>query len=188
MADAPAKEPTGFAAGDSLAWDRDLPGYSAADGWAVKYVLRGPASLDIAGGDVVGTGTTYRVRVAAAKTAALTPGSYRLAGYAVGPGGARAQVHSSIVAVTPDFAAAGADSDLGHAERALSIIESAIEGRLMKDQETFAIDGTAVSRIPIDRLTVLRRTYRAEVRSLRRMARRQGPPVITNVGRADFGR
>lgn len=76
----PTNEPTAIRAGDSAAWTRELPAYSAADGWALKYRLLYAAgtAVDITS---TGAGTLHTVNLSAANTASWVAGSATLVAY-----------------------------------------------------------------------------------------------------------
>lgn len=69
----PSTEPTVIRAGDSAAWSRELPAYSADDGWALKYRLifssGTPATITS-----TGAGTLHSVALTAGATAGYTAG------------------------------------------------------------------------------------------------------------------
>lgn len=155
----PTTEPVQLTAGDSWAWDRSFSAFPAADGWSLTYHLRGAASLDIAAA-VAGAG--FEVRVPATSTSALPAGSYRLAGYASN-GAERIEVYNAVLTVLPNFAAAGADAGLSHAERTLRIIEAAIEGRISSDMESYQVNGRAITKIATPELVRLRGHYASRV-------------------------
>lgn len=73
----PSTEPTVIRAGDSLAWSRDLPAYSADDGWSLKYRLLWPAGApaEIAS---TGAGSLHSVALTAVDTAGYTAGTATL--------------------------------------------------------------------------------------------------------------
>jgi hypothetical protein len=78
------REPIEIAAGDTLAWKRVLPGFSAADGWSLLYVLAGnnaPAFQFSSEPDT--DGSTHTVNVPAAVTADWLAGDYSLSAFAV---------------------------------------------------------------------------------------------------------
>jgi len=155
----PITEPTELTAGDSWQWDRTLPGFPPADGWTLRYALRGPGRLDI---EAQPAGGVYQVRVAAAETTKLPAGSYRWAMAVEHEDGRRHTIATGRIQVAADFAQL--EDGLTHAERTLRVIHAAIEGRLTADIESYSINGRAVNKIPLEQLLKLRGHYRSEVR------------------------
>lgn len=66
-------EPENVNAGDTVTWSETFNGYSAADGWALTYYLRGPMNVDITG---VASGSGFTLTLTAAQSAPLPPGTY----------------------------------------------------------------------------------------------------------------
>lgn len=151
-------EPTQLHAGDSIAWERDVPAYPAADGWALRYVLSGPAR------HVLGAipGAPYRVEVSAQDTAAWPAGLYRWVALAVN-GAQRLTVATGTLEVGANLETAAPADARSHAQRMLALIEAALEKRIPKDQQSYEIDGMRLDRIPIERLDALRSKYRREL-------------------------
>jgi hypothetical protein len=114
----------------------------------------------------------------------LESGTYQLIQRWVGSGtynGREETVAQTVVSVLTNPRTADAGDLQSHAERALAIIEAALEGRLTADIENYQIGGRAVSKIPAKELMSLRRAYQAEVDSQRTGS--LGVPVVTRFTR-----
>lgn len=151
-------EPTQLHAGDSVAWERAVPGYPAADGWRLFYALIGPAQYVL---EAIAA-EPYRIEATAADTAAWSPGAYRWAAF-VERADTRKTVATGRLEVSPNLATAEPYDVRSHAERMLALIEAALEKRIPKDQQSYEIDGLRLDRIPIERLDALRSKYRREL-------------------------
>jgi hypothetical protein len=154
--DIPTYEPEGFAAGDSVFFDKSVSGYSAADGWTLTYAVRGPSVLDIDSTYITASGSGWQVRLTAAATAALAAGRYTWVSY-VTSGGERHQVERGVFNVTENFAEL--DEIVSHNRKVLDQIEALIEGRTVADTESFQINGRAVNKTPLKDLLTMRGTY-----------------------------
>lgn len=172
------QEPLQVAAGDTIQWKRSLPDYPAADGWVLKYALRGPGIIDIAGS---ADGSDHLISVPAATSAAWVAGDYTARGY-VESGGERFTIYSGRIQVTPDLAAIAAGSYDGrsHARRVIDAIEAVIEGRATKDQQEMWVDGERLVRTPFEILLQIRNRYRRELSA---EARREGAQQGRRSGR-----
>jgi hypothetical protein len=161
----PTAEPEQAIAGDTLQWDKQVADYSAADGWQLSYTFQGTEKIDLAWGtEVVAhpNGRDFRVTVLPAKTAAATPGTFKWQAY-VTKGSERHTVDAGVLVLLANFATATAGSQRTHAEKTLSVIKAAIEGRITSDIENYQIHGRAVSKIPVEQLVKLRGIYEAMV-------------------------
>ena len=175
----PTGPPSTIYAGDSVRFRlADHADYPQSEGWDLQYDLQGISRLldntDItvvwqSSGD---DAQHWLVTITAAKTAALTPGRYRLIGRFSGSGtyaGRRETLDEldTVVVVEPNAATAAAGDLQTHAEKTLAVIEAALEGRLTSDLESYQIAGRAVNKIPIRELTRLRGRYAGLVRQER---------------------
>lgn len=113
--------------GDSLNFSTTTPGYSAADGWVLKFRLvprtAGNNAIDLTS---EADGEDHRTQVAAAVTAGWTPDTYGWAGW-VEKGTEKYTVQSGQIVVKPDprTAAAGLDSR-SEARKALDQAKAAL--------------------------------------------------------------
>lgn len=161
----PTEEPEQLIAGDTWQWDKHVPEYSAADGWQLSYTLQGTEKTDLAWGSKVAAhpnGVDFRVTVAAADTANLTPGTVKWQAY-VTKGAERRTADFGTIVLLANFATAAAGSQRTHAEKTLAVLKAAIEGRLTSDIESYQVAGRAVSKIPAEQLVRLRGMYEAMV-------------------------
>ncbi|MFM2089683.1 MAG: Achromobacter phage Mano [Planctomycetota bacterium] len=158
---------------------RDLcTAYPADDGWVLKVALRGPAALDLTS---TPDGATHVLEAAAATTAGWAPGTYGWAGrYEDGAEVVDAGAGTAII--LPNLAAVTAPVEArSHAERTLTLIELAIEGRIPKDQESYRIGNRELTRIAMADLVKLRSHYRLEVARERRARSGHGGLMGQNV-------
>lgn len=161
----PITEPTEIIAATTVRWDRTLVDYPPADGWTLKYALRGPTDLDV---EATAAGDIYQVRITATQSGTLKPGTYRLHGF-VEKDDDRFVVYEGDLSVQESpIAVVGRAT---HAETVLAAIEAAIEGRLTADLEEVTINGRSVKHIPIRELRQLRGAYLAEVQAQRNPGR-----------------
>ncbi|WP_087693522.1 hypothetical protein [Pseudomonas sp. PE-S1G-1] len=165
-------EPVNLHAGDSIAWSRDVPAFPAASGWTLHYVFNGPDSHSVR----AVSADPYRVELSASDTAGWAPGLYRWVALAV-KGDLRTTVATGLVQVEPNWQTAGPADVRTHAARMIALIESALEKRIPKDQQSYEIDGLRLDRIPVERLRELRLQYQRELMQ----QRRQGSGLVRNV-------
>ncbi len=151
-------EPTHIHAGDSVAWERDVPEYPASAGWSLRYVLNGPDRHVID----AQAGAPYRVALAAETTASWSPGLYRWVALVV-KAGQRLTLSSGTLEIGANLETSEPADARSHAQRMLALIEAALEKRIPKDQQSYEIDGMRLDRIPIERLDALRSKYRREL-------------------------
>lgn len=114
-------------AGDSLNFLRSTPGYSAADGWVLKYRLVprtvGGSAIDIT---AIAEGDDHRVQVAAGITAGWSADTYGWAAWVeLGAEKYTVQTGQIVIKADPRTVAAGADSRT-QAEKALGDARAAM--------------------------------------------------------------
>jgi hypothetical protein len=123
----PSNEPTVIRAGDSVAWTRELPEYSAADGWALKYRLLYAVGTAVAIAST-GVGTTHTVELTSAQTAAYLAGTATLVGFVENAGtGARATLESTPVTILTDLTTAANHDGRSANQIALAAARAALE-------------------------------------------------------------
>jgi len=130
----PTSEPSAIRAGDSVTWQRVLPEFSAADGWALKYRLlyATGAAVDIAS---AGVETVHTVDLTSADTAAFVAGDATLVGYVENTGtGARTTLESASVKILPDLTQASTYDGRSANQIALANLRAALA--------SMAADGT----------------------------------------------
>lgn len=155
--------PSSLVVGDLWTWRAPAqPNYPAAS-WTLSFAFMGLESFQVAGGSVItaeGTGS-WLVAVPKTTTATLKPGRYQWRAY-VTSGSERYQVGAGTVVVEPNAAAATGDRR-SHAQKMLSLCEAALEGRILTQEESYAIGARSMSKTPIPELQRLRGTWAAEV-------------------------
>lgn len=156
----PYDEPDTLRAGDNLQFYKTLPDFLPADGWTLKYNLRGKSIIDFTAGT---NGADHYVNVTAATTRDWQPGAYSLRGY-VTDGTNIYTVITGMIEITDDFVDVNETFDpRSHAKRTLELIESALEGRIPNGMENYSIAGRQISKIPIKDLRQLYDKYKQDV-------------------------
>ena len=172
----PTGEPVELVVGDSWRWRiPDHPDYPNSESWTLEYDFVGVGILLIT--DITIAFQTsgdddnhWLVTVTAAKTAVIDDGRYDLFKRFVGSGTHSGRTETIgrdgkvggppfSVAIREDPRVATAGMFQTHAERTLVVIESALEGRLTKDLESYQIAGRSISKIPIETLMKMRGRY-----------------------------
>jgi len=154
--------PTVWNAGDTLKWDVSIPDYPATEGWTLTYEVKS-RNDHIATITASASGADYTVTVPAATSAGYAIGHHHYRAY-VTKGSERFTVDSGDLEIVKDFEDSGNYDDRTHAEIVLDAVESVIEGRATKDQESYTIAGRSLSRTPVEDLLMLRDRYKTEVR------------------------
>lgn len=168
MADIPSREPESFTAGDLVQWKRpasslvlpDGSTASAAEGWTLSYVLvKSGAKITIS---AEASGEDHLVTLAAATTAAYTPGVYTWQAYAT-KSSARHTVGGGTIEIKPNFAAATSTGYDGrsHVKRVLDALEAKLENRATREQEQMIVSGEVIGMMPIARLLEWYQRYKA---------------------------
>lgn len=124
----PSTEPTVIRAGDSVAWARDLPAYSADDGWSLKYRLLWPAGApaDIAS---TGAGSLHSVDLGPADTTGYAAGPATLVAMVERGAGAtleRVTLSQGAVTILPDLSASTGFDGRSSAVIALDALRAAL--------------------------------------------------------------
>lgn len=159
------REPLQITAGDNLDWSIYDPDYLPADGWTLKYALRGPVALDITS---TAAGDSHLIAVAGSITKDYAPGSYSWARYFAKLDGSRTTTATGRITITPDLVLQGAGYDgRSHAEKVLEAIERVIEGRATRGDQELQFDGKKIVKMTVQELIALRQKYRAELRAER---------------------
>mgnify|MGYP003137343032 CR=1 FL=1 len=160
----PETEPSQIIAGDRAAWKRtDLGTDYAPASYSLKYSARledsGSTEIEITASE---SGSDYIIEVGQSTTAAYTAGVYHWQAYITRTSDSeRVTVDSGTWEIKANRDAATSDPR-NHVKKVLDAIESVIEGRASKDQESYSIQGRSLSRTPIAELITLRDKYRAE--------------------------
>lgn len=156
--------PARFSAGTTLTYERtltDLP--ASAYGWTLSLYLAGPTEARQE--DIALANGVYTVLLPASTTQDLTAGAYRWLERVkeVAPGTRVFDVASGFVTVDPDLASATGGSGVSYEAQVLAALKAKLLDRLTADQETLQVDGTAIARIPFERLDSLIAKYEAIV-------------------------
>jgi hypothetical protein len=154
--------PMTFTAGESVIYKRTDSDYSAVD-WDLHVYVAGATQFNVAS---VASGSDFLVTIPASVTAGLTPGYYRFQEIVIQrvlpAGQAELEKHligSGPISVEMNLATASAGSGQSFEEKVLAALEAKISGRVTVDQETLQIDGTAIARIPFEKLFELRQKF-----------------------------
>lgn len=164
----PSCEPRSFVAGDSVLWTKSLADYRPADGWTLAYRLTNAIlGAEIAAAKIVATADTtnqfWNVAIAPADSA-VSSGEWRLIGVVtLTATGERHTVFDAVIEVLANAMTIPAASLLTYNEQVLAAIDARVLGRATADQEKIQINGTALERIPIEKLGVLRGQFAAKV-------------------------
>lgn len=150
-------------AGDTLDFTTSVPDYPASAGWTLKYRLAPRSAGTAIDLTAAANGDDFDVTATSTTTASWATGWYtwtafvEKAGerYTVGRGQLEIRAASSTLAAATD--------GRGHARKVLDAIEAVLENRATLDQESYAINGRSLKRMPIEELLKLRQVYRAEV-------------------------
>lgn len=155
-------EPLEFAAGDTVKWTKSLEDYSAADGWALTYHLRGDTPLDIS---ATQSGTGWSVTISATETAGLKPGTYSLTGR-VTYSGETFTVYSGSVTVKANAALSDSIDARSHARKCLDALQGVMEKRCSLAEASYTIFGERGAQLTtIDEALKLLNYYKAQVRN-----------------------
>lgn len=157
-------------AGDTVQWTKSLPDFLSSAGWTLSYRLFGstgspaapPQSLpptaivttaNTSGGfDVVITPTAWAQLF-------INGDTCRLMGWVTNVAGERHTVYEGNCIVTPNVALGGLKAFQTPNQRILAAIDARLEDRMTADQESVQINGTMLTRIPIEKLAALRGAY-----------------------------
>lgn len=164
----PTTEPTSLRAGETWAWDVEVPDFPPSGGWSLRYHFVGPTTFHV---DATASGETYQVRIDAATSGTRTAGEYQWIAQAVQGSDVYPTGRAGALTIEPDFATIG--NRESHAAKMLALLESAIEAHLtgsMAGVEDFSINGRSVSRYSLAELRALRAQYAQEVEEQRALA------------------
>lgn len=153
--------PNQLRAGDTWKWTATLSDYPATT-WTLTYYLvrQSIATISFAAS---ADGADHAVSVAAADTAAYTPGVYKYQAV-VDDGTDHYQVEAGTVELLANFASGASSIDArSHARKVLDAVEALIEGTASKDQQEITEGGVTLKRRSVEDLLSLRDRYRAEV-------------------------
>jgi len=154
----PEVEPTEFTAGDTVKWKIYTSDYLPDDGWVMSYVFVDDDEQHTITGTDNGDGY-HLITIDTTTSATFSPGYFRWQSY-VSKDAERYTIGRGEIEVKADFATAttGYDSR-SHVKKVLDAIESLIEGKASKDQESWSVEGRALSRYSWPDLLKLRDKY-----------------------------
>jgi|SaaInlV_200m_DNA_3_1039701.scaffolds.fasta_scaffold01866_3 hypothetical protein len=156
-------EPYEFTAGDRVAWKRTDLGTDYDNS---LYTLTYEAKSDQAGSASVtitatASGSDYLIEILHSTTAGYTADGYHWDAYITRDSdSARVKVDSGTWIVKENLDGSTVDPR-GHTQKVLEAIESVIEGRASKGQESLTVEGMTLVRTPIEDLLVLHSKYKA---------------------------
>jgi hypothetical protein len=145
-------------AGDSVAWTTTITSYAGTLNYSLQLFgsTDSPITFAAAGG-----GPNYSVALDDSVTATWKPGRYIWTAWIADATDRHTVRNGEIQVLANPALAFGAT----HATRTLALIEAAIEGRIPRGLETYAIDGQSIAKIPIEGLIRLRSVYADWVRN-----------------------
>lgn len=156
-------EPISFVSGETVAWTKSLDDYLPADSWVLTYVFvkdgeqQTVVAADNGDGDHLAT-------ISAADSGNFVAGIYQWQAH-VDDGTDHHMVDSGRVEVKANFLDKESGFDArSHAEKTLDAIEAVIENRATQDQQSYTIQGTTLTRMPIVDLIKFRGIYRNELK------------------------
>jgi hypothetical protein len=162
----PSCEPSQFVAGDTVQWTKSLADFVPSDGWTLKYRFTNPiVGAEIAAANVACTPNAagyWDVSVSAANSL-VAAGVWRLIGWVSNVAGERHVIFDEEMTILADATTVSPTGLLTPNERILIAIAARLEGRVTADQEQVQINGTAITRIPIEKLSALRGIYEGKV-------------------------
>jgi len=142
----PLQEPASFTAGDTVKFRINAPDYLPADGWVLSYAFVQSGDYQTVTGTDNGDGT-HLVTISAAASVAFLTGVYFYQGY-VELSGERFKVREGRLQVLPNFATATGGVDArSHVLATLEALQQTILGKASKDQLSYTINGTTVSKM-----------------------------------------
>ena len=153
--------PARFSAGSTLTYTRtlsDLPSTTSA--WKLAVYLVGPARVAKTGIALVNG--VFTVLFTPTDTATLAAGAYSWLERVIedSPGTRVLDLALGSVAITPNLAPDTLTTLLTWEAQVLVALQARLLGRTTTDQESISIDGTAIMRIPVEKLDELITKYK----------------------------
>jgi hypothetical protein len=155
--------PDSFSAGTTVKYTRTLPGFSAADGWALTLYLAGAGAASFVG---TPNGTGWDVVLTAVQTALLPAGQYRWI-ERVTKASDSYDAASGTVVVTANLATAAPGSLQTWEEKELVEVEKAIDQLLKSGITSYQIGSRAATKQDLEKLMALRNSLLATIRAQR---------------------
>lgn len=156
--------------GDTLDFTLSVPGYSAADGWTLKYRLIPRVSGTAIAITSTASGAQHRVLVAAATTAAWAAGAYSWTAYVENGAGASHTWRTGSITLLADPRVTNAPVDLrSDAEIALAAAEAALAA-WTPTTRSYTIGGRSMTFSSADEIRPILNYWKAKVQAERRKA------------------
>lgn len=176
----PNEVPKTIVAGTTVKWHRSFEDFPASQGWSYVFYANGAANKFQIAATTNPDGNSFDIVIPASLTASIAAGRYQCAEVLTSTDDPPQVVHPQKdmmeLLVEANVATASAGAFVSHIERALPIIEAAIEGRLTADIENYQIQGRSISKIPIVELIRYRGMYKSKLYQLQNPGR-LGPSV-----------
>ncbi len=167
----PTSPPSQVRAGETWQWDDEYADYPRSEGWVLTYELRGIDAISILASMMVANGEGWRVTVPATTSPAYAPDSYEFIAVLTGTGtyaGVVRQVALPRLQILPNLIQAGRGDRVSQVQTDLAAVNAAISARIKGDQpENYMVDGTQVSRVPLQDLYAIRVRLSQELAQLR---------------------
>lgn len=169
----PTAEPQSIIAGDTLQFDRCFDNFSPVDGWALSYTLTlpGKTPIQISGGVVTSTGSTWNINVPGATTANWAAGKYRWLAYVKGSGSfanQRFRVAEGSLEILANPETADTTTDYrSDAKKNLDAINAVLANRSAADVQSYKINGRELVKMPVSALFLLRSFYAQQYKAER---------------------
>jgi hypothetical protein len=149
--------PGHFPAGTTVKFTRSFGDFQPSDGWAYTIYLNGLTQKFNKAATT--ENNVFNITFLPADTASLTPGPFRYAERVSNSGtGEVYDINGDLLVINiePNVSASPAGTFNTWEERMLSIVESALAGRLPAGIESYQIAGRSVSKIPAKELMQIR--------------------------------
>jgi hypothetical protein len=168
------REPSVFAAGDTLAFQKYLRDYLPDDGWSLQYQLRDENGNIKATVESTQLGSAHLVEENGFADG-LPSDSYVLAGYAIN-GAERQQIYSGELTLTANLGNQTKSAPLAtHAQRMIKLIEASLERLAVHELDDTNVQQTEIrrtKRIDLEKQLAMNKEIRAN--ELRLEAQRNG--------------
>jgi len=156
MPDIATTEPAKITSGSTASWTKDVSDYKPEDGWVLSYsIFNALKQYTVAATD--NGDSTHLVTISAAVSALYTSGEYEYQSYAT-KGVERYDVGCGDLVISPN-AATGAVDGRSHIKKTLDAINTTLEMRATKGNESYSIDGFAVTRNSLESLISAKTKY-----------------------------
>lgn len=158
----PTVEPQSIIAGDTLQFDRCFDNFSPVDGWALSYTLTlpGKTPIQVNGGVITSTGSTWNINVPGATTANWAAGKYRWLAFVKGSGsfaGQRFRMAEGSIDILANPETADTTTDYrSDAKKNLDAIDAVLANKVTADVQSYKINGRELVKMNHSDLLELR--------------------------------